>query len=229
MSIQNILLLLAGIINLIMSILVFSRGIKHNKINRYFSLLTFFNFLWATVLIFINLGISYELTRFFASIVYPIALMVVVSLFYFIINFPYKLFELPTIYKSIINLTMLFYSIFCIFFYKIFVWKVVLTPKVIIYYEFWTYSIYTFILIALMLVGIVILFLKLKKTENTFKQPLRLVLIAVIIGTAVGSYSNLFLMYFHNLDYNYLGPLFTLFINFTAFYLIFLKAKINNS
>ncbi|MFA6466308.1 MAG: hypothetical protein WCV71_00410 [Patescibacteria group bacterium] len=228
MSVQNILLLLAGLINLTMSILVFSRGVKHNKINFYFSLLTFFNFLWALNLIVINLGINYELTRFMASLVYPVALMIVVILFYFIIHFPYKLLEIPKIYKLFINLSILFYSIFCIFFYQIFVWKVSLGPKVIIYYEFISYSIYTFILIILMLAGIVILFLKLKKAEAAFKQQLCLVLLAVIIGTVMGSYSNLFLMYFHNLDYNHFGPLFTLVINFIAFYLIFLKGKINN-
>ncbi|MDD5749980.1 MAG: hypothetical protein PHO91_04395 [Patescibacteria group bacterium] len=46
LSIQNTLLLIAGLINLVMSIIVFSRGIK-NKINLYFGLLTFSNFLWA--------------------------------------------------------------------------------------------------------------------------------------------------------------------------------------
>jgi hypothetical protein len=82
MSTQNILLLLAGGINLIMSILVFSRGVKHNKINLYFSLLTFFNFLWAISLFFARVLPTND-WLFWARLAYPSSLGIVVSLFYF--------------------------------------------------------------------------------------------------------------------------------------------------
>jgi hypothetical protein len=78
MSIQNILLLVAGIINLIMSILVFSRGIKHNKINRYFSLLTFFNFLWAISLLFAK-ALPVDSWMFWAKLAYPSSLGIALS------------------------------------------------------------------------------------------------------------------------------------------------------
>lgn len=224
MSTQNILLLVAGIINIIMSIIVFSRGIK-NKVNLYFGLITLFNFLWAGGLIIINLAINYEFTRFFASFVYPVALTIVVSLFYFIINFPYKTFDIPKAYKNLIAVFVAAYSIFCIFAYRIFVWDLSLSPKVVIYYELWSYSIYTIILVLLMLAGIIILGNKLRKAEGIFKNQLRWMIVAVIIGTAAGSYFNLFMMYFYNCNYNHLGPLGTLFINFVVFYFIFFSKK----
>ena len=76
-----------------------------------------------------------------------------------------------------------------------------------------------------MLAGIFVLFSKFRKAEGAFKFQLKLILITVILGTIAGSYFNLFLMYFHNCDYNYLGPLFTLAINFIVFYFIFLANK----
>ncbi|MBU1202958.1 hypothetical protein KKH39_02880 [Patescibacteria group bacterium] len=224
MSIQNIFLLIAAIVNLLMSIVVFSRGIK-NKVNLYFGLLTFFNFLWALGLILVNLAISYEFTRFFASFVYPVALMVVVSLYYFIVYFPYKTFELPKLYKNLITFFVGLVTLFCIGAYKIFVQDVSFNQGVTIFYEMWSYTSYSILLVILMILGIAVLFSKIKKAEGIFKVQLKLILIAVIIGTAVGSYSNLFMMYFYNCQYNHLGPLFTLFINFVVFYFIFFSQK----
>lgn len=151
--------------------------------------------------------------------------MVVVSLFYFIVHFPYKIFNLSKIYKGIIALVVAFYSIFCLIWYKVFVSSVVLSPEVAISYEMKSYLAYAVLLVMLMLAGIIILFIKLKRAEGHYKVQLKLILIAVVIGTLAGSYFNLFFMYFHDVRYNFLGPLFTLFINFTAFYLIFFNKK----
>ncbi|MBT6691417.1 hypothetical protein HOB10_03755 [Candidatus Parcubacteria bacterium] len=219
MNIQNTVLLASGIINLIMSVYILSRGWK-NKVNLYFSLLTFFNSMWAAGLIVINAGVSHEMTRFFASFIYPVALMIIVSLFYFIIYFPYKTFELSKLYRWLINIFIVVTTLFCIFFYKIFVYNVALVPKLVVYYEIWSYSAYSLVLTMLMLSGVIVLFSKLKKSESVFKFQLKLILVAVIMGTIAGSYFNLFLMYFHNCDYNHLGPLFTLLMNFAVFYLI---------
>ena len=221
MSIQNILLLVAGLINIVMSVIVFSRGIK-NKVNLYFGLLTFFNFLWASGLIILNLAINYELTQFFASFIYPVALMVVVSLFYFIIYFPYKIFNLSKVYSVVISIIVAAYTIFCLVWYKVFVPSVKLFPAVSINYEMRSYLIYAILLVILMLSSIFILFIKLNKAQGHYRGQLKWILIAVIFGTLAGSYFNLFFMYFHDVSYNFLGPLFTLVINFTVFYFIFL-------
>lgn len=224
MTIQNILLLVAALVNIIMSIIILSRGIK-NKINLYFGLLTFFNFLWAGGLIIVNSAINYELTRFFAGFIYPVALMVVVSLFYFIVHFPYKIFELPKVYKWLIVLWISFYTIFCLVWYKVFVQNITLLPRVAINYEMRSYLVYATFLVVLMLLGIIILFIKLHRADGIFKTQLRLILVAVIIGTLAGSYFNLFFMYFNDVRYNHLGPLFTLVINFIVFYFIFISKR----
>ncbi len=225
---QNLILLIAALINLSMSLFIFSRGAK-NKVNFYFGLVTLFNFFWATCLIVINSAISYELTRFFGSFVYPIALMVVISLFYFSIYFPYESFRVNKIYKWLINFSIIFYSIYCSLFYKFFVPKVDLLPKVIVYYEPVVYTIFSVILITLMLFAIHIIYKKYKIATGIFRVQLMLILIAVIIGTAAGCYFNLIAMYYNNLAYNHLGPLFTLFINLVVFgFIISSREKISN-
>ena len=227
-STQNLILLIAGLINLAMSLFIFSRRVK-NKVNFYFALMTLLNFLWATCLIIINLAISYELTRFFGSFVYPVALMVVISLFYFAVHFPYESFKVKRLHKGVINFFMIFYLIYCTLFYKFFVPKVDLLPKVIVYYEPWLYTIFSIVLLSLMFLAIYVIYKKHQSTTGIFKMQLMLILIAVIIGTVAGSYFNLIAMYYNNLSYNHLGPLFTLFINFVVFgFIISPREKISN-
>ena len=204
--IKNSILLTAGILNLAMSLFIISRGWK-NKVNLYFSLFTFFTFLWALGLIFVNAGISEEVSRFFASFVYPVALLIIVNVFYFTIYFPYKIFDIQKFYKRLIRFFIVVFTIFCIGFYKIFVYKVVLIPEIIVYYEFWSYTLYSVVLSILMLSSIGILFYKYKKAEGVFRPQLLLVLLAIIMGVLAGGYFNLFLMYFHNYNYDHLGPL----------------------
>jgi hypothetical protein len=227
-STQNFVLLIAGLINLAMSLFIFSRGTK-SKVNFYFGLMTLLNFLWATCLIIINLAVSYELTRFFGSFVYPVALMVVISLFYFAVYFPYESFKVKKLHKWLINFLIIFYTIYCTLFYKLFVPKVDLLPKVIVYYEPWLYTIFSIVLVSLMFVAIYVIYKKQQSAVGMFKIQLTLVLIAVIMGTVAGSYFNLISMYYNNLAYNHLGPLFTLFINFVVFgFIISPKEKISN-
>src|SRR3989339_665453 len=227
---QNLVLLIAGLVNLVMSIWVFARGLK-NKINLYFGLVTLFNFLWTLGLVMINLAVNYELTRFFASFVYPIALLIVVSLFYFTIYFPYESFKLKKSYQWLINFVLVSYTIYCIFGYKLFVSSIILSPKVMIYYEFWASTIFSIILVILMLSAIRIIYKKYKLAEGVFKTQLLLILIAIIIGTSLGSYFDLFFVYYqdHSIDNTYLGPLFTLFINFVVFsFIVMSRDKIKN-
>ena len=161
MGIPNIILLIAGVLNLAMSLFIISRGWK-NKINLYFSLFTFFTFLWSLGLIFSNAGISEEVSRFFASFVYPVALLIIVNVFYFTIYFPYRIFSIKKFYKRLIQFFVIIFTIFCIGFYKIFVYKVVLIPELKVYYEFWSYTLYSVVLSILMLSSVGVLFYKYK-------------------------------------------------------------------
>lgn len=224
MDTKNIILLISGFINLAMSLYIFSRGWK-NKINFYFSLLTFFNFLWAIGLFILNAGFIHELSWFFAGFVYPAGLLVIVNLFYFTVYFPYPLFEVPSVIKWLINIMIAGFTIFCLIFYRVFVKNIILSPQVLVYYEPWSYLLFSIVLLVLMLSSIIILIYKYKKSDMVYRPQILLILIATIIGTAAGVYFNLFFAYVYSGELDSLGPLFTLVINSVVFYLIFLRGK----
>lgn len=226
MSVQNILLLLAGLINLTMSILVFSRGVKHNKINLYFSLLTFFNFLWVIGLFFSRLLLHIsELWFLYAVSTYISALAIILFLYLFSIYFPFQ----ATIIKKSIKYFIILVTVFfvAIFFVEgLFFRGFDINDNIyVLYYNNFAYIIYAlfFIFIAALVVrNFIRTYIR---TESFFKIQIKYLLITIIPGLFFGAYFDLFLCYFGIFDYNWLGPLFTLPMNFMAFYLIF-KIKV---
>lgn len=221
MSIQSITLLVAGIINLVMSILVFSRGVKHNKVNLYFSLLTFFNFLWAIGLFYSRSFIDLEITSLFARSTYISAIAIIISLLYFVIYFPHKTKELSLGLKIFVWLPAFFLT--SIIYSKLFITHFVNNNgyEYISYFNkfgFWTYFIY-FILTALL--AIYFLWQKYKVAEGLFKMQIKFLFLAIMVGLVFGTYFDLFLLYFENYRLNWLGPIFTAFMNGYVFYLIF--------
>jgi len=222
LALQNYTLLIAGIINLVMSILVFSRGIKHNKINRYFSLLTFFNFLWAIGLLLSRLFIDLEITAIFARSTYISAIAIVISLLYFILYFPHKVKGLSVklrffIWFPAIILISIIYS-------KLFITHFVTSYSdyeyIGYFYKpfYWVYFIYFIFMSSLTLY---FLWQKYKIIEGLFKIQIKFLFIAITIGLIFGVYFDLFLLYFNNYQFNWLGPVFTVFMNAYVFYLIF--------
>ncbi|MCB9802795.1 hypothetical protein H6761_02115 [Candidatus Nomurabacteria bacterium] len=222
MDYKALLLFLAAILNLIMSLIIIRRGWK-NPINKYFSLMTFFNILWAGGLLLFRLSNNYEVVRFSASFIYFASLLVVLNLFYFTIHFPFKNVNLNDYFKKILSFIFYVASLYFLFFYQKFSLSVKINYLNTVVYEPIAYLIFTIVLSILMLLAIVHLWLKYLKADKIFKRSIFLVLLGVIVGVAAGSYFNLYAMYFDEFRFYYLGPLFTLAINFVAFYLIFLK------
>jgi hypothetical protein len=62
---------------------------------------------------------------------------------------------------------------------------------------------------------------KYRVSENIFRKQILFLLIAIIIGLMAGSYFDLIICYFGNFSYAWVGPPFTLLMNFVVFYLIF--------
>ncbi len=219
---QVITLILAAFFNLVMSITISLRGWK-NPIYKYFSLMTFFNVLWALGLLVFNVYNGLEIVIFFASFVYFSALLVVLNLFYFAWHFPFKIFNLKRIWQNLLTAIIFIYSLYFIFFYKQFIISVDIVGQNNVTYNTQIYLVYSVLLLILMLCAVSILFFKYFKVEKMFKKSILLVLSSVILGVVAGSYFNLFYMYVNQVHNYHLGPLFTLIINFTAFYLIFSK------
>lgn len=222
-----LILLLTGLINLAMSIFILWRSQK-NKVNFYFGLMTLFNFLWALALIGFEVSVGVSTLRFFASLPYAMAWLVIIFLFYFAVHFPYENFRVKKIYNFLIIIFSILILLCTTVAYKFFVTEVFLKPTRVAHYNFLVYVLYTLAMVSVVVSSIFVLFSKYRKAEGIFKTQIALVLVGVIIGTLFGCYFNLFLMFVNNFDYIYLGPLFTLFINFIVLgFIVSSKEKIN--
>ncbi|MFA6307932.1 MAG: histidine kinase N-terminal 7TM domain-containing protein [Patescibacteria group bacterium] len=226
MSIQNLTLIVAGAINLIMSILVFSRGVRHSKINLYFSFLTFFNFLWAIGLWLSRSFTDLDLTSIFARSTYVSAIAIVISLLYFVVHFPNKIKVLSIKLKFIVWLPAIF--LVFIIYSKLFITHFVNSYSEYEYISYfykpfyWVYFVY-FISIALL--SLYFLWQKYKVVEGLFKKQVKFLFLAILVAFIFGVHFDLFLLYFGDFRFNWLGPIFTVFINACVFYFIFPKQE----
>jgi len=173
--------------------------------------------------------IDLELTALFDRSVYVSGIAIVITLLYFTIYFPYKSQTLNLFLKILVWIPGIILSglVYSNFFIVEFVTKYSEYEFVTIYniIGYWSYSIY-FVFVALLSLGY--LFKKYKQSEQIFKKKIKLLLITIIIGLIFGSYFNLFLLYFGDFRFIWLGPVFSVFMNAVVFYLIFsARDKIN--
>ena len=221
MSLQNILLLATGIINLFMSIIIFSRGIR-NKINLYFSLLTFFNFLWA-VSLFVGRVLSHDIWYGGGAVLaYVAALGIAISLYYFSVHFPIKIKNSKVYIDYLIVAIFLFFSVvvyvkgFFILSYN----KNLLATEYTLYFLKPVYILYSIYFIVIVLLAILNFFKKMSLLDNFLAKQVKILLISIMIGLAFGIYFDLILCYFGNFRYIWFGPIFTALMNAYVFYLI---------
>lgn len=229
MSIQNAFLLIAALVNLIMSIIVFSRGLK-NKVNLYFGSLTFFNFLWPLFLFFSRaffLVSNYWIL--YSSLTYVAAIGIVIFLYYFSIYFPIQSRKSSIYINYLLIFGGLILSVFIFLDNMFFVGFDIDTINniYILHFNKITYLIYSLFFVGVVFLALYNFLYKLKNIELIFKKQIKYFLITIIIGIVLGTYFDLFLCYFGNFSFNWLGPIFTLPMNFVAFYLIFLINKNN--
>jgi len=221
MNVQNIVLLVSGLINLIMSIFIFSRGWK-NKVNLYFGLLTLSTFFWATSLALAN-AVAGDYWRMFARIPYPASLGIAIFLFYFSIHFPFKQKSINLWTHLLIWLPAILFSVF-VFIDNFFITGFNQNSDGIfymIYYNNLVYIFFSLYFIAVVLAAVYCLIDKYKKAEILFRKHILFLLFTIIIGLVLGSLFDLILCYFGNFNYAWAGPPFTLLMNFSVLYLIF--------
>lgn len=227
-STQNFILLLAAAINLFMTFFVWKRGIK-NKVNLYFGLLTFFNFLWSFSLFMSN----YFKNNLFSEISYRTAYFaavgIAVTLYYFCFYYPYqnkmmsKWLNFFIILISVALSILVYTKMHIISFTRNFD----LSQWNLVYNKFF-YSLYSLVFFILVISAVYFLIDKLKWVDDLFYRQVRNLIITIIIGLFFGSYFNLILCYFNNWDYIWFGPVFTLLMNIVVFRAIRVpKEKIN--
>ncbi len=214
-------LLVSAMINLTMAIFIFSRGIK-NKVNLYFSLLTFFCFTWAIGLFLARSSIDLFFVSIFSRSTYISALCIILSLLYFSLYFPY--------FKAYINKKLLF------FIWPFFILLSALTctswfitsfmlsnepGKYISFFYLPGYVVYFIYFIFIAGFALLNLFKKYKSLDGILKNNLLLLFFTILVGLIFGTYFDLFLLIFGNFNFNWFGPVFTIFMNSLVFYMIF--------
>jgi hypothetical protein len=226
MSIQNLTLIVAGAINLIMSILVFSRGVRHSKINLYFSLFTFFGFLWAISLL-LSKSFFFDLSAEISyRTAYLAAIGIAMALFYFSYNFPYKNKNLNIYYQIFIILLAIIISV--LVYSKVHIIDFYdgrnASDWFVNYYKPF-YTFYSLFFFYIIFSGMYFLINKLKNIDTFLKKQIIIFLITFILGLIIGAYFNLLLPYLENWRYEFVGPICVVFMNIYVFNLIFPKQE----
>ena len=221
---RNWLLLISALINLCMAIFIFSRGVKKNKVNLYFSLLTFFCFTWALGLLLSRMVTDLSLLSLFSRSTYISALCIVLALLYFSWHFSY-FDQLGN--KKFLGLIWLFFIILSFLVYSDkFITSFILSDNVGEYIGFFYFPGYLlFFIYFLFIAGLALvnIFKKYKILDGVLKKHLLLLFITLFIGLIFGIYFDLFLLIFQDFRFNWFGPVFTIFMNSFVFYLIFFK------
>ena len=221
---KNWLLLIAALINLSMAIFIFSRGIK-NKVNLYFSLLTFFCFLWSFSIFGQIVLQSIFWAKFSFQTSFVGALGIALFLFYFIVYFPFQSVNLKMSWNYLLWVVAILLSIFS--YTK---WNLVSFDKdsanqlILGYYVVFQYF-YALFFVFLVFIAMCLLWSKAKKVENFLKKDMIFLFWMLLIGLCLGIYFNLFLDYLGNFKYEWFGPVFTVPMNLAVFYLIFFDRK----
>jgi hypothetical protein len=221
---KNWLLLIAALINLSMAIFIFSRGIK-NKVNLYFSLLTFFCFLWSFSIFGQIVLQSIFWAKFSFQTSFVGALGIALFLFYFIVYFPFQSVNLKMSWNYLLWVITILFGIL-----SYTRWNLVSFDKdsanqlILGYYVVFQYF-YALFFVFLVFIAMCLLWSKAKKVENFLKKDMIFLFWMLLIGLCLGIYFNLFLDYLGNFKYEWFGPVFTVPMNLAVFYLIFFDRK----
>ena len=156
LHLQNGTLLIAALINIVMSVIVFSRGVK-NKINLYFGLLTFFNFLWVIGMLIgrvLTLGMFWYYAG--ALLIYPIALGIAIFLYYFCISFPMQIKRLSNLNNLLVILPAIVMSIIVYMkgWFILSYYKDIVHTEYTLYVNKLPYSIYSLYFIVLVILAL---------------------------------------------------------------------------
>lgn len=231
MSIQNLLLLIAGLINLMMFFVIVSRSLN-NKINLYFGLLTFSNFLWTLSILIARMGEGGMFWYYAGALLaYPIALGIVLSLYFFSRHFPVPGGKVKRFHDLLLLIVAFILSVI-VYIKGAFVLtynKDIINTEYTLYINKPVYIIYSIYFIFVALLALWNLYRKIRATDNYFKKQTIILFIAILIGLIFGVYYDLILCYFANYHYTWFGPVFTLFMNAVVFYFIISpREKISN-
>lgn len=223
---NNFLLLTTSLLNLIMGGVVLLKKGGKNRMYLYFVILTFFNFIWGIAIFLTLITNQVNLAEFWYRTCYLGALGIAPALLYFSLHFPFQSKKISKISNILIFLffILLSFLIYSKWHITNFI-KLDNMPEIIVSYYKPVYLLYSLYFIILVVSAIKILYDKFKTSEGVIRYQIIILLMTILIGLIFGSYFDLFLIYFQDFTYVWLGPIFTFPMNAAVFYLIFFEKE----
>ncbi len=202
-------LYLAVILNILLGIIILSRGL--NKLtNILFALVAFFVSFWSVAIVgFYDTNFPLHLP--WVKITHFSALSIMIVFLYFSANFPIRIMSNKIFYFS----TILIYILLS--YYVIFTDKIIGKTINIVYEINQGYIIYQITLLIGFLLGFYFLYNQFLKSKKEFKNQIISIIIGSVTSTTLALITNLILPYFGIFQYTWLGPIFTIILVITIF------------
>ncbi|MBT7553028.1 hypothetical protein HN670_00995 [bacterium] len=223
---NNILLLIVSLLNFVMMLIIIIKKGWKNKMYLYFSLLTFANFLWGLSIFLALVIFQVDIAEFWYRTCYLAALIIAVALVYFIVHFPYKSKKISITYNIFIiaPLVIIGFLVYTNFHITDFI-KLDNEQDFMAHYFKPFYLVYSGYFLLIVVSAIHSLYRKFLSSEGVIRYQILILFITLLAGLIFGAYFDLFLIYFQDFTYVWLGPIFTLPMNLAVFYLIFFDKK----
>lgn len=205
-----------AILDFILGILILLQDFR-SKINALFSCICFFAALWCLGIIgFYSMKLQGDASSFWIISTHASASFVALMFFYFTISFPR-----PSIYKKYLYILPIIPS--AIILYYLFFTNMIIGNVFDDRYEIGQgYIFYSFYILLYFFVGYLFLFLQYKKTENKSERiQIKYILFGAVISSILGSVTNLIFPFMGVFQYNWLGPIFNVFLVIFIAYAIF--------
>jgi len=217
------ILIIVGLINLTIGIVIFTKYRGGEKSTKYFGLLCVSTLLWS-----INIGLiavvkNNSIYKTLGNLTYTTGALILINFFIFSIYFLHTtknksliLFKILIIIFSILTLYILFTNIMVS---KIYTKnnQISYTPNAILH------LLYGILFLIILLYAYYILIKKYINSQGINKKRISIVVLGTAISFILGFYFDWYLIHINVFKFFWLGPIFTITMNFSIAYLLFKK------
>jgi len=207
LDIINILILVVAVVNIVYGLVIFD-GMKLNRTNFYFFLLTLAVGFWGFSMMAYRGFYDIELKVFYARMLYLAATTIPITFLYFVHVFPDRDRKFSFLYNILLPLPFL-----CVAFISVksnlLISGVVInkTGEDIIVFNFFYHVFYAIYIVSYFSAGYISLFLRFLKSSGVLKVQYIYIIIGTVVSTTIGVITNLIMPLLGNFSLNWLGQI----------------------
>lgn len=212
---------MVGLINLVISIIIFTKYKTKEKSIKYFGLLCVSTLLWSINIGLISIIKNNDIYKLLGNLTYTTGTLILINFFMFSIYFPYTIKSKSLIlFKTL--LIILSAVTFYILFSNIMVSKIYIKNNQISYVpNTILHLIYGILFSIILLYTYYILIKKHINSQGINKKRISVVIFGTAISFILGFYFDWYLIHINIFQFFWLGPVFTIIMNFSIAYLLF--------